>query len=251
MKADVLASTQAATRDANLQQRRTALLHQIRHLREVQAIYMNDIEDTLARNPQSPGTEPEDMNLWLPSALSPAERLSTCVNNIAGIEDQLREAQCRDSLAKMRNYLHTQAHFIKYRNTNIRGQRANTRAKTLMDTLTAKIGRTALKYRAARAAVLQLRGPGPWQQELQELQSKDVCGPTATTQENIGEADGAVGPNGRPRAKKQRLGEGFRTTSWIWASGTVTAGDNQVTDGTLIMPTHSASTDALVCSAAH
>ena len=220
-----------------MQRRRAALLRQIGHFRQVQAVYMINIEDVVSQRSQNPATEAEDIRLFLPSRLHPTVRTSSCTNNIAIIEEQLREAQCHDALAKLRTYLHTRAHFIKHRNTNIRGQRANTRAKTLVDALSSKVARVAEKYRAARAALLALRGAGSWERELQPLQSKDIRGPTAMTSGDIDDANDNIGSNGHVRSKKQLealrrgLGEGYRTMSWIWACGTIASGDEEITDG--------------------
>ena len=98
----------------------------------------------------------------------------------------------------------------------------------------------AAKYRTARAALLVLCGAGDWAQELQPLQSKDICGPTSSTSGDIDDASDVIGSNGRERSKKQRealergLGEGYRTMSWIWACGTVASGEEGITDGNLI-----------------
>ena len=200
---------------------------------------MVDIEDVIARSSQVPETEAEDICLWMPSGLCSSDRISVCTNNITTIEERLRESQCRDALSKLRNYLHTRAHFIKHRNTNIRGQRANTRAKTLIDSLSSKIDRVADKYQAAHAALLILRGTGDWAQELRPLQSKDICGPTASTSGNIDNTSDVGGSDGGGRSKKQReplrrgLGEGYRTMSWIWACGTVVSSEEGITDGKL------------------
>ena len=200
---------------------------------------MIDVEDVITRASQDTETEAEDILLFMPSGLNRGDRTSMCTNNIAAIKGQLREAQCRDALVKLRNYLHTRAHFIKHRNVNIRGQKANTRANTLIDTLSSKIRRAAEKYRAARSALRALRGAGPWKQELRVLQSTDICGPTASTSGDIDDANDIFGSDGCRKSKKQReassrgLGEGYRTTSWIWACGTIESGEAGITDGKL------------------
>ncbi|KAI6151215.1 hypothetical protein BKA82DRAFT_3975358 [Pisolithus tinctorius] len=230
LKSDVSAELRlTVTQDTSLQRRRAALFRQIRQFREIQVVYMIGIESIVQRS-EDPEAEAKAIRLCMPSELSPAERMSIS-DDISVIEAQLREAQCRDALGKLRNYLHTQTHFIKYRNTNIRGQRANTHAKTLISTLSSKIGRVVQKYRVARAALLALRGAGSWEEELRPLQTKDVCGPTASTSGDIDDPNAIIGSNGCQRSKKQRealrrgLGEGYRTTSWIWACGTVASGD--------------------------
>lgn len=75
---------------------------------------MIDIEDIITQVSQDAETEAEDILLFMRSRLNGADQMSTCTNNIAAIEGQLREAQCRDALVKLQNYPHTHAHFIKH-----------------------------------------------------------------------------------------------------------------------------------------
>ncbi|KAI5984696.1 hypothetical protein F5J12DRAFT_907939 [Pisolithus orientalis] len=85
-------------------------------------------------------------------------------------------------------------------------QMANTCAKTLINTLSSKIGRVIQKYWVAHAVLLALHGTGSWEEELQPLQMKDVS-------------------KKQHKALRHGLGEGYRTMSWIWACGTVASGD--------------------------
>ncbi|KAI6145951.1 hypothetical protein BKA82DRAFT_4330489 [Pisolithus tinctorius] len=164
---------------------------------KIQVVYMIGIKSIVQRS-EDPEAKAKAIRLCMPSELSPAEQMSIS-DDISVIKAQLREAQCRDALGKLRNYLHMQTHFIKYRNTNICGQRANTHAKTLINTHSSKIGRVIQKYWVACAALLVLRGAGSWEEELWLLQMKD--------------------------ALRHGLGEGYRTMSWIWACGTVASSD--------------------------
>ena len=75
---------------------------------------MIDIEDVITQVSQDAETEAEDILLFMRSRLNGADQMSTCTNNIAAIEGQLREAQCHDALVKLQNYPHTHAHFIKH-----------------------------------------------------------------------------------------------------------------------------------------
>ncbi|KIN97248.1 hypothetical protein M404DRAFT_16790 [Pisolithus tinctorius Marx 270] len=196
---------------------------------KIQVVYMIGIKSIVQRS-EDPEAKAKAIRLCMPSELSPAEQMSIS-DDISVIKAQLREAQCRDALGKLRNYLHMQTHFIKYRNTNICGQRANTHAKTLINTHSSKIGRVIQKYWVACAALLVLRGAGSWEEELWLLQMKDVCGPTASTSGDIDDPNAIIGSNGCQRSKKQckalrhGLGEGYRTMSWIWACGTVASSD--------------------------
>ena len=230
-------SVLTATQETNLQQCCAALLRQIRHFHQVQAVYMINIEDIVSQRLQNPATEAEDICLFLPSRLHPTVWTSSCTNNIAIIEEQLREAQCHNALAKLRTYLHTRTHCIKHQNTNICGQGANTHVKTLVDALLLKIARVVEKYQAAHAALLALCGVGSWECELQPLQSKDICGPTTMASGDIDDTNDNISSNGHVRSKKQLealrcgLGEGYQTMSWIWACRTITSGNEEITDG--------------------
>ena len=69
------------------------------------------------------------------------------------------------------------------------------------------------------------------------LQSMDICGPTASISGDIDDANDIIGSDGRRKSKRQcealshGLGEGYRTTSWIWACGTIASGEMGITDG--------------------
>lgn len=93
------------------------------------------------------------------------------------------------------------------------------------------------KYRAAHSALCVLRGAGPWEQELRLLKLMDICGPTTSTSGDIDDVNDIIGSDGHRKSKKQcealrrDLGEGYRTTSWIWACGTIASGKVEITDG--------------------
>ncbi|KIJ15288.1 hypothetical protein PAXINDRAFT_11826 [Paxillus involutus ATCC 200175] len=179
----------SANQHTNVQQRRAALHHQIHNFHSIQAVYMVDIEDITNRNLDDLDAKPEEITLWLPSTLQPATRTAICMNDISIVEEKLREAQCHDALIQLQNYLHTKSHCVKYRNLHICGQRANTCAHALIDSLLHKIDCAAWKYRVAHAVLLSLRGPGSWERELRTLQAKDICGPNATTSGDIDDAN--------------------------------------------------------------
>jgi len=56
----------------------------------------------LAARPSTTASEgssnPEDVELWLPSRVALASRLVVCQAELAEMEDQLRTAQCQDAL---------------------------------------------------------------------------------------------------------------------------------------------------------
>ena len=178
--------------------------------------------------------EAEFQLLCLPSLLPADHRKHNCNANLVEIEVKLREAQCHDALDKIRSLQRGRLSFIGFRNRNIRGQNPNTRAKDTLDRLEDKTKAMAVKYMAARDALLALRGPGRWEQELRPLVHGDLTTPDG--QEISIEIPGdTVGPDGRTLSKKQRtaerlgLGQGKKTVSWIWTTtGAIGDGDDAV-----------------------
>lgn len=211
------------------------LQRQIDRLRSIQSVYIIGIESWLAEVANESLEEPEDINLWFPSSFTRIRRTEMCWNDIADIEAKLWESQCQDALNKLGNQLRTKMHCIKQRNTNIHGQRANTRANALIDRLTTKIDTSAAKYRAARKALWKLCGDGDWMHELRELKPDDIRGPGESASGEIEEENGKVRAGSRRRSKKateatrRGLGEGYKMISWIWTIGGVTNGDDDLT----------------------
>jgi hypothetical protein len=101
--------------------------------------------------------------------------------------------------------LTVRAHLTKYKTQQVRGQHANTRARSLLNKAETRTDAIAKKYRAARAAYLMLTGHGDWENTLKPLQQQDIRPLSAP--EEVGE-----------RMQGDGLGEGHRTLSWIWIS---------------------------------
>ncbi|KAF8834542.1 hypothetical protein BDN67DRAFT_992646 [Paxillus ammoniavirescens] len=189
-----------ATQHAELQLHRVTLHYQIYRFCTVQAIYMVGINTLLSWLPDPSGLEPEDVVLMLPSTIEQLSCSEICTCDIEVIEDKLWESQCQDTLNKLRNYLHTKTHFIKYCNTNVRGQQANIRANSLINRLSEKVDSAAKK------------GNDPWKNKLWVL---DTSGDIANPNDSIG-ADRHRKSQRQLQELQHGLGEGRRTTSWIW-----------------------------------
>lgn len=233
MRFDVTDGTLSSHQQTELQRRRTSLIKQIHRFRSVQALYTVDLENLLEQNSSSSFVEVENTILWLPSSINTSIRTSTCRDNIACIEEELRNTQCHDCLNKLRNVLCARVHLIKHRNRNARGQRANTRAASVISRLDAKIKIIAKKYRTARRCLIALQGPGSWEGALRPLDAHDIRGPSEDIR-SIEDPSDVVGANGRKQTKKQqaaanrRLGQGVVQVSWIWTSVGVLGDDNDV-----------------------
>jgi hypothetical protein len=143
--------------------------------------------------------KPESIKLWLPSSLPPGLRESGCVNGLVGKERRLRLAEADDALVALRRQLRITTGVFNYKKTHVSGtgQKANTRARTLLSQLTTKTRLIADRYRAARKALAILDPNGDWQRRLLPLRSEDIRGPTRTDDDES---------------------EGKRELSWIWVT---------------------------------
>jgi hypothetical protein len=218
----------SSDQEADLHYRRAGLHRQILRFRSIQNVYMPGIDEWVEQHIVNHSPHPEDIELWLPSALNAQPRAAMCRHGIETIESELRKGQCRDALDKMRNLLRTKTHLVKRRNMHVRGQRANTRARALIDRIDDKVQLAASKYRKSRKALLALIGEGDWATELQLLSPRHIIGPHDPLEE-----ESSSHSVRRAQDMQNGLGEGFRVTSWIWTTRGV-LGDNsdaQLNDG--------------------
>ncbi|KAH8077051.1 hypothetical protein BXZ70DRAFT_911457 [Cristinia sonorae] len=200
--------------------RRTMLHSQIAKFREIQAIYMPSVPQRIAltnsTTDDSATSRAEDSPLHLPSSFS-IEEHGQCAFGLVAAEEQLREGQCNDSLDDIRSKLYIKARLITYKKNNSHGQGMNTRSRTLLNCNDSKIKRSVQKYRVARAALLSLRGPGKWEEQLRVLQDEHLRMPS--------EDDEATA---RKRKKRKGPAEGTRVASWIWHTSSAQTGLNNV-----------------------
>ena len=114
--------------------------------------------------------------IWLPSRIPSEKRAAVCQKGLDVVEDKLRAAQCQDALDGVRHILKIKTWMIAFKNRNIRGQRQGTRSRAVIDRVHERARNMAQKYRAARAAKMELAGPGPWEKTFRELKDEDVRG---------------------------------------------------------------------------
>ncbi|KAH7919292.1 hypothetical protein BV22DRAFT_1108120 [Leucogyrophana mollusca] len=164
---------------AKLQQRLNALQRKIELWTAVQLIYMPSVAALRARATPANSTEPQKIEphkfkLWLPSELC---RTDSCDIRLREYEWSLRHAQAHDTLNQIRQYLRLQSHLYHFKDRNIRGQGANTRARNVLKGVDAKVSAGAKKYQAARRALQTLSiflGKVGWELELKELSTSDL-----------------------------------------------------------------------------
>ena len=117
----------------------------------------------------NPLTDIEHQLLWLPSTLPENHRKHSCNATLIDIEIRLQQAQCKDTLDKIRSIQRGRLSFISFHNCNIRNQNPSTRAQDTISHLEDKSKALTVKYRAARKVLLALLGLGDWETHLQEL----------------------------------------------------------------------------------
>ncbi|KAG1890466.1 uncharacterized protein F5891DRAFT_1198160 [Suillus fuscotomentosus] len=79
---------------------------------------------------------PEAIKLWLPSQIS---RTTPCNSRLQAIKWKLRYAQAHDALRSLHSNLRAQTAILKYKDCNLHGQGANTRARNTLKAVEARI----------------------------------------------------------------------------------------------------------------
>lgn len=249
-----------------LRDQRKILKERIQHWEAVRAVYMPgllQIQTDLGANPTalwSSNPNPEDVDLYLPSAIPSNCRSSACIQNLPEMELRLRTAQCSTSLQGLRQTLRVKTRMVYFKNKNIRGQREGTRSRSIIDRVHKRAIRFVQKYRAARRAKLNLEGPGDWELTYQELRNDDIRGfasakpkkkgvrhgiwedghappepeePELLGDETESDPDLNDGTEAGPPPKKKRkkgTGETRKELSWIWQTTALTFSSNEDDD---------------------
>ncbi|KAF8157582.1 hypothetical protein K438DRAFT_1777218, partial [Mycena galopus ATCC 62051] len=133
---------------------RRSLNSSIQRFRKLQATYTPVAIVALGRRQNMPEDEqPENVPLFLPSALTRAEREGTeTMKALSSIENALRDAQCSTALERLRLQLHVKSRLFLYKELQARNQGANTRARTIVARNESKIWLHLEKYQMAREA---------------------------------------------------------------------------------------------------
>ena len=109
-------------------------------------------EETSSRSSAEP-IPVEAMALWLPSSAISRTRAPP---HLLRYEWKLRYAQANDALKDMRNLLRVRSHLYTFKDNNIVGQAANTRARTTINKTKDRVNMAASRYEAAWAALASL-----------------------------------------------------------------------------------------------
>lgn len=208
-------------------------------------------EDTPTADNENTRT-PEAMRLYMPSDIQEDLRNTYCDAALIEMEADLRYACATESLQDLRRQLHLRVYMVKLKINNVTGQKGNTRARGLQETIEGRVADASARYRTARKAFIALKGKdGPWKNKMRELKGNDVIGlgeraqrellrcedeairsraqanrPAEGTATALGEVPAAatsppledisVAPVGSGATAS---GESRRTVSWIWVVG--------------------------------
>lgn len=151
----------------------------------------------------------ENVKLFLPSQLPPSLWSTGCMPSLHDIEAKLRVAQTSDALEQVKQQLCIYSGFIHYKIKHVSGpgQKANTRARSVLLRLMAKVNRSAERYRASYAALEVLHPTGDWRDSFRPLLTSDLKGPNGKPLDDVIAS--------MPKRSKP-TGEGHRELSWIW-----------------------------------
>ncbi|KAI5823238.1 hypothetical protein K523DRAFT_255521, partial [Schizophyllum commune Tattone D] len=222
LKRDVVQKKYAtAKQEGALMRLRLKVARAVTKVRAAQRVYMPPAVALLESWEAEEGNADlpiEDRPLFPPSALSVADR-AACIGGVAEVESRLRNAQCSSALDRIRELLLAKTRELRFKNSNVRHQGSNTRARTLIDGYDDKAKIFAKEYIDARAALLELRNEGS--EELRwraldihrDLRGMDERAESRATASGSGDA---AARSSHLQRLRDATGEGRRTVSWIW-----------------------------------
>lgn len=201
-----------------LQQRTNALRHRIEQWVQVQTLYMPCVARLRTESPDAPNAPEEAVHhikLFMPSAV--ANLGIACDVNLCHIEWKLRCAQAHDGLQELHQHLQLKWHLTGFKRDWIRGQRAHTRSRAVINTVQLKVDGAATKYRTAWTALKSLSiklSKLTWEVEFPKLNDGDIQGMME------GQAGGEAETEGRRLV----------SVSWIWKQSHG-AGEEELSEG--------------------
>ncbi|KAH7919139.1 hypothetical protein BV22DRAFT_1134058 [Leucogyrophana mollusca] len=196
---NALGSHATDNQKTRVQQLSNALQRKIDAWASIQALYMPTVtilrsSSNVARGAKEPEL-PEDSKLWLPSEV---RTTVVCDTRLQEYEWQLRFAQAGDALNDVRRYVRLESYLLRFKDRNLRGQGANTRARNTLAKIDLRKRGAADRYNGARGAMKTLSGilgKVSWGAMYQELARDDI-----RSIHDLLEGET----------------EGRRTLSWIW-----------------------------------
>ncbi|KAJ7726612.1 hypothetical protein B0H16DRAFT_1665711 [Mycena metata] len=161
--------------EINMKTLRAKLNRGLDRFRKLQATYSPAALQALATHTGPAEELAEQVPLMLPLALTPALREGGgCVPGLVDIENEMRAAQCRTALPRLRNQLHIKSHFLLYKKHNSRHQGMNTRSRTIVARNETKIRLHSEKFQMAWEARLRIAGGDESKVGWPKLRKEDI-----------------------------------------------------------------------------
>jgi len=137
------------------------------------------LETDACAAPAPPENFPENLPLFLPSAIPRHLRTLPALHDISNLERRLREPQADDALAEVRRQRRVIQGLWQFKKLNVSGtgNKPNTKVISLYKRFDNKTKRFAQRYRTAWEALRVLDPNGAWSIRLQELKDNDIRGP--------------------------------------------------------------------------
>ncbi len=231
--------TTAVSKSADWQTKLNSMTHHIAQWRKIQLLHMPGIPLVCSTEADLPeeidGPHPVlnltalKMKLLLPSHLDLSIREQCCPLNLVKTEIRLRFAVAEDALRDLRRYLTVKKTLVNYKIQHVSGpgQKANTRARAIIDRFKSKIELSAIKYRAACDALASLDQDGTqtmelfhvnWSHRFKTLTRQDMIflNEDADDSEEEGSSRARQGGARKRKRQEEQLGEGHRSPGWIW-----------------------------------
>ncbi|KAK7053876.1 CxC2 domain-containing protein [Favolaschia claudopus] len=245
-----LKKTGTTAQQINMKDLRAKLNRGINRFRKLQATYTPAAIQALARRTPSEEELAEDVPLMLPSSLSATERGDGgCVRGVVEVESQLRSAQCRTALPRLRNQLHMKSRLLLYKKNNARHQGMNTRSRTIVARNESKIRLHSEKFQMAWEARLRLVNgdaskvgwPRLKKEDIRCMQDAEQVSRDAEKRRKATERrlvredemrdDGLLPPLTEEEEMVTRGGENMREIAWIWTMAGTAGTDEELEDG--------------------
>lgn len=162
--------------EGKLLQRSNILQRRIDSWVKIQELYMPTLASLHINERSTSGgvVAADSFKLWLPSQVG---RTVPCDPHLQRLEWRLRYAQAHDALRSLRSNLRAQTAILKYKDRNIRGQGANTRARNTLKGIESRIEVAANRYMRAHKALVILSpflNETGWHSSLRPLNREDI-----------------------------------------------------------------------------
>jgi hypothetical protein len=161
-----------------------------------------------------PNAEPEHTELGLPSSYLKSSLEESGLASLGDLERSLRQGFCDQALQTLRDLLGARAAELKFKNKNLRGKVASTRAEVKLREQTNHLKVIQWRYNNSRAALLRLGLEDQDLKRYRQVTTDDLKYLRSYLEDESG-----------------KLGEGYREIPWLWRSSVAPNDERWQTEG--------------------